>query len=323
MKKIVIAVLSLAISQAFANPSSWIEQNKLVGEIGGWRVYSKDQVSRESPANQNVFTLNQAIERALNQQLDWTNYLRGSESTSDYYLLTPAQRSALQKRSSIIYDTTKSYYELVALKEKLIHMEDVLDAVEAASELSARMYKVGNINELALLKQNKALYKKRLEYKALQGKYLEAKERFIQRMNFDNRDVRVDVDARLPEPPKEQRKLSARELKAIGLGDINNPESVKTRSIARLSYESYLEKYQGVKSYKEEILPTQKKISEENLLRYNGMLIDVFHLLEDVETQSKTVMDYIDVNTAFLIQSARLDKDLMDVQMDFSNINVR
>jgi hypothetical protein len=53
------------------------------------------------------------------------------------------------------------------------------------------------------------------------------------------------------------------------------------------------------------------------------MLIDVFHLLEDVETQSKTVMDYIDVKTAFLIQSARLDKDLMDVQMDFSNINVR
>jgi hypothetical protein len=53
------------------------------------------------------------------------------------------------------------------------------------------------------------------------------------------------------------------------------------------------------------------------------MLIDVFHLLEDVETQSKTVMDYIDVNTSFLIQSARLDKDLMDVQMDFSNINVR
>jgi outer membrane protein TolC len=202
-------------------------------------------------------------------------------------------------------------------------MEDVLDAVEAASELSARMYKVGNINELALLKQNKTLYKKRLEYSALQGKYLEAKERYIQRMNFNNRDVRVDVDARLPGPPKEQRKLNARELKAIGLGDINNLESVKTRSIARLSYEGYLEKYKSVKSYKEEILPTQKKISEENLMRYNGMLIDVFHLLEDVETQSKTVMDYIDVNTAFLIQSARLDKDLMDVQMDFSNINVR
>ncbi|MEN9341207.1 MAG: hypothetical protein RL178_519 [Pseudomonadota bacterium] len=322
MKKFVIALLGFVISQAFAN-SVWVEQNKLVGEIGGWRVYSKEQVSRERLNNQNPFTLNQATERSLNHQLDWVSYLPGSESISDYYFLTPAQRSALQKRSSIIYETTKSYYELVALKEKLIHMEDVLDAVEAASELSARMYKVGNINELALLKQSKVLYKKRLEYKALQGKYLEAKERFIRQMNFDSRDVRIDVDARLPEPPKEQRKLSAKELKAIGLGDINNPESVKNRSTARLSYESYLEKYQIAKSYKEEILPTQKKISEENLLRYNGMLIDVFHLLEDVEAQSKTVMDYIDANTAYLIQSARLDKDLMDVQMDFSNINVR
>ena len=53
------------------------------------------------------------------------------------------------------------------------------------------------------------------------------------------------------------------------------------------------------------------------------MLIDVFHLLEDAETQSKTVIDYIDANAAFLIQSARLEKDLIEVQIDFSNINVR
>ncbi len=322
MKKTIIAVMSLVASQAFAN-SAWIEQNKLVGEIGGWKVYSKEQNLRDTPSNQNMFTLNQAIVRALNDQLDWANYLSGSESISDFYLLTPAQRSALQKRPLIIYETTKSYYELVALKEKLIHMEDMLDAVEAASELSSRMYKIGNINQLALLKQNKNLYKKRLEYKALQVKFLEAKERFIQRMNFDNRNIRIDIDVRLPDPPKEPRKLNAKELKAIELGVINNLESVKTRSIARHSYESYLEKYQSVKSYKDEILPTQKKISEENLLRYNGMLIDVFHLLEDAETQSKTVIDYIDANAAFLIQSARLEKDLIEVQIDFSNINVR
>jgi hypothetical protein len=185
------------------------------------------------------------------------------------------------------------------------------------------MYKIGNINQLALLKQNKNLYKKRLEYKALQVKFLEAKERFIQRMNFDNRNIRIDIDVRLPDLPKEPRKLNAKELKAIELGVINNLETVKTRSIARHSYEGYLEKYQSVKSYKDEILPTQKKISEENLLRYNGMLIDVFHLLEDAETQSKTVIDYIDANAALLIQSARLEKDLIEVQIDFSNINVR
>lgn len=57
MKKFVIALLGFVISQAFAN-SVWVEQNKLVGEIGGWRVYSKEQVSRERLNNQNPFTLN-------------------------------------------------------------------------------------------------------------------------------------------------------------------------------------------------------------------------------------------------------------------------
>lgn len=322
MKKLLFVFAGFMALHAQAN-SVWVEQNKIVGEIGGWKVYAKEQALNRSSPSTNIFTLGQAIERALKYQLDSVNYLPGSEFFTDYYGLTSAQRSALQQRYSIIYETSKAYYELSALNEKLIHMEDVLDAVESASELASRMYKIGNINELKLLKQNKDLYKKRLEYKAMQTKHAEAKERFIQRLNFDNRDLKIDVDIRLPDPPKESRKLSVKELKAIDLSSISNPGSVQARSIARISYESYLEKFNKSRSYKNEILPTQKKISEENLLRYNGMLIDVFHLLEDSENQSKAVIEYIDANAAFLIQSAKLEKDLIDAQMDFSNINVR
>lgn len=322
MKKVIFLFASLFVFQVHAN-SAWIEQNKLVGEIGGWRAYAKEQAPSKSSSNQNIFSLDQAIERMLRYQLDAVNYLSGSESISDYYLLSPAQRNALQQRYSIIYETSKDYYELVSFNEKLNHMENVLDAIEAASELTVRMHKIGNVNEFRLLNQNKDLYKKRLEHKAMQAKYLEAKERFIQRMNFDIRDLKIDVAIRLPDPSKESRKLSSKEQKAINLGTINNPGTVQVRSIARISYENYLEKFNKVKSYKEDILPAQKKISEENLLRYNGMLIDVFHLLEDAEKQSKTVIEYIDANLALLIQSVKLEKDLVDAQMDFSNINVR
>jgi len=322
MKKVFSVFIVFMATNTFAN-SSWIEQNKLVGEIGGWKVYAKEQSLKDASSDKGSFTLEQAIQRSLRHQLDWNNYLPGSESMADFYSLSPAQRSALQKRSSIIYETSKFYYELVGIKEKLVHMQDVRDAVETASELSSRMYKIGNINELTLLKQNKDLYKKRNEYKSLQLKYLEAKERFIRQMNFVSKDQMIDVALRLPEPSKEPRKLSSLEIKAIELGDVNNPESVRSRSVSRFSYEAYIEKYQRVKSFKDEILPIQKKISEENLLRYNGMFIDVLHLLKDAEVQSKTVIDYIDANAALLIQSARLEKDLIDVQMDFSNINVR
>lgn len=322
MKRILFGLLLSTALQAHGN-SVWIDQNNLVGEIGGWRTYAKEKAPEQALPQGTTYSLSQAIERSLSQQLDWTNYLPGSESIQNFYLLTPAQRSALQQRYTIIYETTKSYYELVALKEKSRYMADVVDAVQAASELTNRMQKVGNINQLGQLKQQKELLKTQLEMQSLQTKTKEANERFIQRMNFDQRNLKLDVENRLPTPPKDARKLNDKERRAIDLGDINSPATVQARSNARIAYENYLERFQKVRTYQTELLPNQKKISEEKLLRYNAMLIDVFHLLEDAEDQRKTVMQYIDANAAFLIQSARLEKALIDAQMDFSNINAR
>jgi len=322
MKRFIFGLLVSVAFQANGN-SAWIEQNNLVGEIGGWRTYAKEKVPEQLIAPGTTFKLNNAIDRSLRQQLDSINYLPESESIENFYVLSPAQRSALQQRYSIIYEATRSYYELVGLKEKLQYMEDVLDAVQAASALTNRMLKVGNINQLAQLKQQKELAKTQLELQALQTKYKEATERFIQRMNFDQRDFKIDVEGRLPSPAKEPRKLTQKEQSAIDLGNLNNPATVQVRSNARIAYENYRESYQRAKAYQIEILPNQKKISEEKLLRYNAMLIDVFHLLEDAEDQRKTVMQYIDANTALLIQTARLEKALIDARLDFFNINAR
>jgi hypothetical protein len=142
-------------------------------------------------------------------------------------------------------------------------------------------------------------------------------------MNFDASDTQFEVEGRLPSPSNSSKQLTDRERKAIDLGTINNPASVQVRSNARIAYQAYLNRHQAALKYKNEILPNQKKISEEKLLRYNAMLIDVFHLLEDAEDQSKAVIQYIDSNAALVIQSARLEKALIDAQMDFSNINAR
>lgn len=323
MNKLLFILFGIFSAQAFAS-SVWIEQNNRVGQIGGWRTYAKEKPSISVAVQSGqVVTLEMAIERSLGNKLDSVNYLPGSEFAADFYVLTASQRSALQQRYNIIYDATKSYYALVALKEKLIYQQDVLDAVESAAEITARMVKVGNVNQLALLKQNKQLYQARLEFQSLQTRYLEAKEKFLQQMNYGIQDGVIDVASRLPDPPKEARSLSNKQQKAIDLSDINSPASVQARSNARIAYDSYLDKFSRVKVYREQLLPNQKKISEEKLLRYNGMLIDIFHLLEDAEDQSKSVMEYVDANAALLVQSARLDKALIDAQMDFSNINAR
>ena len=58
-------------------------------------------------------------------------------------------------------------------------------------------------------------------------------------------------------------------------------------------------------------MPLKKRISEENQLRYNGMLIGVFELLADARSQIGSVQGYIDTLRDFWIAQADLDMALI------------
>jgi outer membrane protein TolC len=55
--------------------------------------------------------------------------------------------------------------------------------------------------------------------------------------------------------------------------------SVNARSEARLAYSTYRATYDIARYYQTRILPLRRQISSEVLLRYNGMLVDVFEVL--------------------------------------------
>ena len=58
-------------------------------------------------------------------------------------------------------------------------------------------------------------------------------------------------------------------------------KAVNVRSQARDAYRTYRSTYDIASHYQREILPLRKIISDETLLRYNGMLVDVFTLLAE------------------------------------------
>ncbi len=70
--------------------------------------------------------------------------------------------------------------------------------------------------------------------------------------------------------------------------------AVKARSEVREAYGAYRTAFDLARHYREEIVPLRKKISEENMLRYNGMLISVFELLADARQQIASVNTYIE-----------------------------
>ena len=70
--------------------------------------------------------------------------------------------------------------------------------------------------------------------------------------------------------------------------------AVDARSEVREAYSAYRTSYDLARHYRDEVVPLRKRISEENLLRYNGMLIGVFELLADSREQVRAVTDYVE-----------------------------
>jgi outer membrane protein TolC len=65
--------------------------------------------------------------------------------------------------------------------------------------------------------------------------------------------------------------------------------AIRARSQVREAYSAYRSRYDLAHHYRDEIVPLRKKISDEMLLRYNGMLVSVFELLADAREQANSV----------------------------------
>ncbi len=82
--------------------------------------------------------------------------------------------------------------------------------------------------------------------------------------------------------------------------------AVQARSEVREGHSSLRAQYEVARRYRDEIVPLRKKMSDEMLLRYNGMLASVFELLADARAQIASVNAAIDAQRDFWIADSEL-----------------
>lgn len=102
-------------------------------------------------------------------------------------------------------------------------------------------------------------------------------------------------------------------MNAQSLAAAHRYEAV-TRSASsqlRESYSAYRTAYDVARHYRDEIVPLRQTMSEENLLRYNGMLIGVFELLADGRDQIASVVAAINAQQQFWLADAGLSSALI------------
>lgn len=87
--------------------------------------------------------------------------------------------------------------------------------------------------------------------------------------------------------------------------------ATNVRSEVREAYHAYRTNYDIARHYRDEIVPLNKRISDESMLRYNGMLIGVFDLLADARSQIGSVNSYIETLRDFWIAQGDLEMSLI------------
>lgn len=86
---------------------------------------------------------------------------------------------------------------------------------------------------------------------------------------------------------------------------------VKARSEVRQAYAQYVSSYQIARHYQDQLIPLAQKINQQNVLRYNGMLIGVFELIADTQAQVSTVIGQMTAQRDFYLSELSLAQSLL------------
>jgi len=82
--------------------------------------------------------------------------------------------------------------------------------------------------------------------------------------------------------------------------------AINAQSEIREAHSRYLTSYDIARQYHDEIVPLRKKILDEKLLRYNGMLVSPFELFADARAQVISVKTYIEKLNEFWLADTEL-----------------
>jgi outer membrane protein TolC len=82
--------------------------------------------------------------------------------------------------------------------------------------------------------------------------------------------------------------------------------AINAQSEVREAYAAYRTAFDLAKHYRDEIVPLRRRIADENLLRYNGMLIGVFELMADAREQVGSVNAAIEATRDYWLAETAL-----------------
>ncbi len=261
-----------------------------------------------------------------------------------------AKRKAQQRITLLSAETRKAWVEAVAAAQSARYLREAREGAEAAGELARRMARVGNWSRLQQARQQALLADAATRQAQAEQAAFSAREKLIVAMGLWSAQTQFTLPDRLPELPAQPQALPDIESRALAsrmelqlalaewrqqLAAKREPGrdalwdslrdaaqvremAVKTRSEARETYHRYRIAWDLARHYQKEIVPLQKFISDEMVLRYNGMLSSVFDVLADAQAQVMATNSAIEAQRDFWLTDADLQTLLAGAAPDMT-----
>jgi len=188
------------------------------------------------------------------------------------------------------------------LAERLPDPPPVLPAMTDIEQqaLRQRLDVQGAMQDAASLASTLGLTKATGYFSLLEAKYIRNSE------SGEPRQTGYEIELRLPIFDFGTARNARAEHSYMQAVNRATDLAVRARSEVREAYGAWRTAHDLAKHYRDEVVPLRARISEETLLRYNGMLMSVFELLAESRQQVSAVINAIEAQRDFWIADATL-----------------
>jgi outer membrane protein TolC len=250
--------------------------------------------------------------------------------------LVAAQTLAAAEALKVAAKARRAAILAIAAVQSVRYYEQALTAAEASAELARQMAAVGNWNKVSQMRQQIFHADATAQLARARSTAVLARERLARVLGVAATPEAIKLPERLPEipaQPRDERGVAAIALAQrldvrIARAHLDDAKAAKAEAVyrraanelaaaagnaqseARAAYDVYRTAYDLARHYRDEIVPLRKRIADENLLRYNGMLISVFELLADAREQVMSVNAAIEAQRDFWLADADLQMAL-------------
>jgi len=206
---------------------------------------------------------------------------------------------------AVAVQARKAWLKAVAARQVLAHYRAALEAAEAANELGRRMANLGNWSKLQHAQVQLTQSSAQMNLVRAQHAADQAQASLIRQLGLAGQHASVALPDSLPEVPPLPVPVAQWQAAALATqAQLPGVDGIRNQVNFSLALAAYQASHALVKGSRDEVLKLREFISEEMVLRYNGMLNSVWDVLDAARNHSQAAIDATGAQRDFWIAEA-------------------